>query len=203
MNTLPTVPWSPLPPVTLLGTSLAMFGSESITPNSLAYLASWTSLSRSTTGLQIGSRTFCVPAGSSARTSSGCDCAYASDWLIAVRNLDARSGFFVAQSSSAAYPPIGQNFPSTGPGAIATRSPSRLSPCDRNGSGAQNASIWPLLSAVLIAGNGSARSLTESGFTPSFLSAALIITSPTPLSALTAIVFPARSAGDRIELDPF
>ncbi len=71
MKTLPTVPCSTLPPVTVLGTSSVMFGSELITPNSFAYFASWTSLSRSTTGLQIGRRTFCVPAGSSARISSG------------------------------------------------------------------------------------------------------------------------------------
>ena len=101
MNTLPTVPCSTLPPVTLLGTSFAMFGSESMTPNSFAYFASWTSLSRSTTGLQIGSRTFCVPAGSSARISSGCACAYASDSLIASWNCFASCGFFCTQLSSA------------------------------------------------------------------------------------------------------
>ena len=40
------------------------------------------------------------------------------------------------------------------------------------------------------------------GSMPLFSSAALIITSPTPLRALTAMVLPARSAGVRIELDP-
>ena len=53
-----------------------------------------------------------------------------------------------------------------------------------------------------MAGNGSASSLTDSGSTPTFFSAALIITSPTPLSAFTATVLPARSAGVRIELEP-
>ena len=64
-----------------------------------------------------------------------------------------------------------------------------------NGSGVQIASTWPLLSADRIAGNGSASSLTEFGSTPTFLSAALIITSPTPLSALTAIVLPGEVGG--------
>ncbi len=45
-----------------------------------------------------------------------------------------------------------------------------------------------------------ATSLGELGSTPTFFSAALIITSPTPFSAFTAIVFPARSLGVRIEL---
>ena len=77
-----------------------------------------------------------------------------------------------------------------------------LSACVTNGSGAQNASIWPLFSAVRMVGNGIASSLIEFGSTSSFFSAALIITSPTPLSAFTAIVFPARSLAVRIELDP-
>ena len=59
-----------------------------------------------------------------------------------------------------------------------------------------------MLRAERIAGNGSASSLIESGSTPTFFSAALIATSPTPLSAFTAIVLPARSAGVRIELEP-
>ena len=71
-----------------------------------------------------------------------------------------------------------------------------------NGSGVQIASTWPFASAARMAGNGSARSRTDSGSTPRFLSAALIITSPTPLSAFTAMVLPARSAGVRIELEP-
>ena len=52
-------------------------------------------------------------------------------------------------------------------------------------------------------GNGSASRWIEFGSTPSFFSAALMITSPTPLSALTAIVLPARSAGVRMEELPF
>ncbi len=82
------------------------------------------------------------------------------------------------------------------------RAPSIVSAWDMNGSGVQIASTWPLVSAARIAGNGSARSLTAFGSTPRFFSAALIVTSPTPLSALTAIVLPTRSAGVRIELDP-
>ena len=64
------------------------------------------------------------------------------------------------------------------------------------------ASTWPLLSAVRIVGNGIATRLTEFGSTPDFFSAARITTSPTPFSALTAIVFPASCAGVWIELDP-
>ena len=71
-----------------------------------------------------------------------------------------------------------------------------------NGSGAWIASTWPFASAVRIVGNGIASSLIEFGSTPLFSSAALITTSPRPLSALTAIVFPARSAGVRMELEP-
>ena len=64
------------------------------------------------------------------------------------------------------------------------------------------ASTCPPASAVRIAGNGTASSFTELGSTPDFSSAALIVTSPTPLRALTAIVLPARSWGVRIELSP-
>jgi len=71
-----------------------------------------------------------------------------------------------------------------------------------NGSGVQIASTCPFWSAARIAGNGSASRRTELGLTPDFLSAALIITSPTPLSAFTAMVLPARSPGLRIELEP-
>ena len=71
----------------VLGTSFVMFGSVEMTPNSFAYFASWSSWSRSTSGLQIGSRTFRVAAGRRSRISSGCVCAYASDSLIAVRNF--------------------------------------------------------------------------------------------------------------------
>ena len=85
---------------------------------------------------------------------------------------------------------------------MTVRAPSELIASDRNGSGVQIASTWPFCSADRIAGNGSASSRTEFGSTPPFCSAALIITSPTPLSALTAMVLPARSAGLRIELDP-
>jgi hypothetical protein len=56
-----------------------------------------------------------------------------------------------------------------------------------------------LFRAVRIDGNGSASSLIEFGSTPTFFNAALITTSPTPFSALTAIVLPARSAGVRID----
>ena len=82
------------------------------------------------------------------------------------------------------------------------RALSRLSACDTNGSGVQIASTWPLRNAVRMVGNGIASSLIEPGLTPDLRSAALIITSPTPLSALTAIVFPARSFALRIELSP-
>ena len=53
-----------------------------------------------------------------------------------------------------------------------------------------------------MAGKGNASNLIEFGSTPDFSSAARIITSPTPFNALTAIVLPARSAGDWIELEP-
>ena len=62
------------------------FGSLSMTPNSRVYDASCRSFARSISGLQIGSRTFWVPAGSSSRISDGCDCAYVSERLIAVRH---------------------------------------------------------------------------------------------------------------------
>ena len=80
--------------------------------------------------------------------------------------------------------------------------PPSLRICERNGSGVQTASTWPLLRAERIAGNGSASRLTEFGSTPRFCRAARIITSPTPLSAFTATVLPLRSAGPRIELSP-
>src|SRR5712691_369805 len=101
MKWLPTVACSVLPPVMLVGTSCVRFGSVEMTSNSFAYFASWSSLSRSMRGLQIGSRTFCDEAGSSARISSGCACAYASDWLIAVRNALASVGLLFVQSFSA------------------------------------------------------------------------------------------------------
>jgi hypothetical protein len=72
----------------------------------------------------------------------------------------------------------------------------------RNGSGAQIASTRFFDSAAGISGNGTSSSLTLLGSTPRLSSAALIATSPTPLSALTAIVLPARSAGVLIGL-PF
>ena len=89
-----------------------------------------------------------------------------------------------------------------GPGAITIRAPSWFSAWDMNGSGMWAASTWPFASAVRIAGKGITTSLIEFGSTPSLSSAPLITTSPTPLSALTAIVLPARSCGVRIELDP-
>src|ERR1700750_2937950 len=79
------------------------------------------------------------------------------------------------------------------------RSPSMLTPCERNGSGHQIASTWPLFRAVRIDGNGIATSLIELGSTPAFWSGALMTTSPTPLSAFAAIVLPARSDGERID----
>ena len=84
---------------------------------------------------------------------------------------------------------MGKYLPSTGPGAITVRPPS-LRICDRNGSGVQTASTWPFASADRMAGKGTARSLIELASMPDFLSAARIITSPTPFSALTAIVLP-------------
>ena len=69
----------------------------------------------------------------------------------------------------------------------------------RNGSGTQIASTCPLFSADRIDGKGSATSLTEFGSTLIFFSAAFTTTSPTPFRALSAIVFPDRSAGVRID----
>ena len=70
----------------------------------------------------------------------------------------------------------------------------------RNGSAAQIASTRSAFSAAPISGKGTSSSLKLSGATPRFSRAALTTVSPTPLSALTAIVLPARSLGVRIWL---
>ena len=97
--------------------------------------------------------------------------------------------------------PFGNFGPSVVSGA-STSCPPWPSTEVRNGSGAQITSTRPLSSAAGISGNGISSSLIEVGSTPRLSSAALISTSPTPLSALTAIVLPARSAGFLIGL-PF
>jgi hypothetical protein len=76
-----------------------------------------------------------------------------------------------------------------------TDRPPSLKICDRNGSGVQTASTCPLFSAERICGNGMAVSLAALDDIPSFSNAALIMISPTPLSAFTATVFPRRSCG--------
>ena len=74
--------------------------------------------------------------------------------------------------------------------------------CVMNGSGEQVASTWPAFRAARIAGNGIATNLIEFWSTLNLLSAARITISQTPLSALPATVFPSRSFGVLIELDP-
>src|SRR5215204_7175149 len=114
MKRLPTVPCSVLPPEMLEGTSRVRFGSVEMTLYSFMYRASCESLSRSITVVQIGKRLFCVPDGSISRISDGCDCAYASERLIAIRKPRASAGLLLIQFSCATYVPTGQNLPSTG-----------------------------------------------------------------------------------------
>ena len=98
--------------------------------------------------------------------------------------------------------PFGQYLPSVGPGARRIRAPSIVSAWVMNGSGEQVASTWPEFSAARIAGNGIATNLIEFWSTLYLLSAARITISQTPLSAFPAIVFPSRSFGVLIELEP-
>ena len=62
------------------------------------------------------------------------------------------------------------------------------------------ASTEPLASAGSISGNGTSESLSDSGSTPCFSSAALTTTSAMLLSVLTATVLPSRSSGFEIPL---
>ena len=104
-------------------------------------------------------------------------------------------------SDRAKYPPIGKYRPSTGPGAITfarpstehlgherLRRPGRVDLAVRECRPHRRERNGEQLDRVRVDAD--------------FSSAALIITSPTPLRALTAIVLPARSAGVWIELEP-
>ena len=142
------------------------------------------------------------PAGAVSRISSGCACAYVSDWLIAVAEAPRGPGCAVIQlvqrAVAADRPEPPEHRPRRHHGARAVDverlREERLGRPDR---------VDLAVARAPSASRGTAvrAGCTEFGLTPTFCSAALIITSPTPLSALTAIVLPGRSAGVRIELD--
>ncbi len=89
-----------------------------------------------------------------------------------------------------------------GPGAITMRAPSWFSACDMNGSGMSDRIDLAVRERRAHRRERDRDQLDEFGSTPELVNAALITTSPTPFSALTAMVLPARSCGVRIELDP-
>jgi hypothetical protein len=88
------------------------------------------------------------------------------------------------------------------PGAMTIRSPSRLRPCDTNGSGAQNASTWPLLSAVRIVPKPSARSFGEFGIDADLLQRRLDHHLADALERVHGDRLAGEVCGVRIELDP-
>ena len=173
-----------------------------MTPYCFVYRASCASLSRSTSGLQIGSRTF--------RDAAGQQVADLVRVRLRVRQraVDRASGTSRRAPGSASPTRSARRSRRS---ARTARAPARApSPCVRRRSGSARGTARAsrrrrpdrCSRPTRIGGNGSASRRTESGLTPRFWSAALIITSPTPLSALTATVLPARSAGVLIELLP-
>ena len=170
MNRLPTVPCRFLPPVTMLGTSAVRFGSVWMTPYCFVYRASCDEL------LAVDERApdrqprrSATRPGSRSRISFGLACAYVERRLIARRKLrrELRVPLHPAvQRAVAADRPELAEHRSRAPSPCGRRR-SRI--CERNGSGVQTASTWPLFSAARISGNPSASRRTEFGSTPTLL----------------------------------